>query len=103
MTERKPVPTGVVIGALSATLVRRQDSMTRVGHGRADLGHDVDAGLLDLPLDVDAGGLDAELGGLGQLGADAVAGDQGHFMGHVERLSVSPRDPGAEIAAAGRR
>ena len=32
------------------------------------------------------------LRGLGQLGSDAVAGDQGHFMGHGKRLSVSPRD-----------
>ncbi len=68
-----------------------------VGHGGADLGHDVDAGLLDVPVDGDAGGLDAELGGLGQLGTDAVAGDQGHFMGHGRRCSVRP------IACSGAR
>ncbi len=33
MTERNPVPTGVVIGALSATLVRRHDSITLSGTG----------------------------------------------------------------------
>ena len=33
MTERNPVPTGVVIGALRATLVRRHDSMTLSGTG----------------------------------------------------------------------
>ena len=33
MTLRKPVPTGVVIGAFRATLVRRHDSITLSGTG----------------------------------------------------------------------
>ncbi len=62
-----------------------------VGDGCPDLGHDVDARFLDVPVDRDAGCLDAKLRGLGQFGADAVAGDQGHVMGHGKRLSVSSR------------
>ena len=76
------MPTGVVIGALRATLVRRHDSMTLSGIGRAQLGHHVDAGVLLVPADRDAGGLDAHLGGLGQLRPHAVAADQRHFVRH---------------------
>ena len=56
---RKPVPTGVVIGALSAQRVRRTLSITRVGQRRARAGHHVDAGLLHIPVDLHAGGVDA--------------------------------------------
>ena len=84
LTQRKPVPTGVVIGPLSATPVRR----ARLDHGvgqrvAAVLGHDVDAGLLDVPVDLDAGRLEHAARGFGQLGADAVAGDQCDAMRHA--------------------
>ena len=80
---RKPVPTGVVIGALSAH-VRAADALHhRVGQRRAGPLHHVDAGLLHVPVDLDAGGVDASAGRLGQFRADAVAGDQRHFVCHA--------------------
>ena len=57
-TLRKPVPTGVVMGPLMATLFLRIESRTCVGQRRAVLLHDVGARLDGLPLDVDAGRVD---------------------------------------------
>ncbi len=42
----------------------------------------VDAGLVAVPVEVHAGGLEDAPGGLGQLGAGAVAGDEGHVVRH---------------------
>ena len=53
-----------------------------LGERRAVLLHDVEAGLPALPLDGHAGGLDHRDEGVGELGPGAVAGDQGHAVGH---------------------
>ena len=44
--------------------------------------HHVAAGVLDVPLELDARRLEDPPGRLGQLGAGAVAGDEGHAMRH---------------------
>ena len=83
LTERKPPPTGVVIGPLSATpfaLDRLEDVIgQRVS---AVLFHHVRAGFLDVPLELDARGFEDAPRRFGQLGADAVAGNEGHGVGH---------------------
>ena len=81
---RKPVPTGVVMGALSAHLVRRTLCMTDSGSGVPTSQHDVDAGLLLVPVDLHARGVNAKLGGGSQLGPGAVASNQSNFMCHGE-------------------
>ena len=82
LTLRKPSPTGVVIGPLSATLLRWIDSRTCSGQRRAVLGHDGLAGVDDLPFERDAGRVEDAAGRLRQLRTDAVAGDQGDTVGH---------------------
>ena len=84
LTERKPPPTGVVIGPLSAIPFRRIESRTSLGQRVAVvLVHHVGARLLDVPVELDAGGLEHAARRLGELGAGAVAGDQGHAMRHT--------------------
>ena len=84
LTERKPPPTGVVIGPLSATpfsLDRLEDVVgQRVS---AVLVHDVAARVLDVPVELDAGRLEDAPSRLGQLRAGAVAGDQRHSVRHA--------------------
>ena len=47
------------------------------------------------PFDPDVGGVEHEPDGLGHLGADAVAGDQGHAVGHrAERYRTPAARPG---------
>ena len=87
LTERKPEPTGVVIGALIATLLRLIDSSTRSGSGVPLLLVDVGAGLLPVPFELDAGRLEHPPGGLGQLRPGAVAGYERHAVGHSLLLS----------------
>ena len=83
LTERKPPPTGVVIGPLSATPVSRIASRTWSGSGiAAVLVHHVGARLLDAPVEVDAGRFEHASRGLGQLGAGAVAGDENDAVRH---------------------
>ena len=83
LTERKPPPTGVVIGPLSATPFRA-DRLEHVLGQRvaAVLVHHVRAGLLHVPVELDAGRLEHAARRFGQLGADAVAGNEGHCVGH---------------------
>ena len=48
----------------------------------AELNHAGGARLLQVPVELDAGRLETPAGGLGQLGAGAVARDQGDFVRH---------------------
>ena len=66
---RKPVPTGVVIGAFRAQRVRRMLSITASGSGVPRPLHHVDARLLHVPVDLHAGRVDALPGRLGQFRA----------------------------------
>ena len=50
--------------------------------GRPVLGHDRLAGVDDLPIEGDAGRVQDAAGCLRQLRTDAVAGDEGHTVGH---------------------
>ena len=78
LTERKPPPTGVVIGPLSAVPFCADRLEHVLGQRVAVvLVHHVRAGVLDVPVELDAGRLEHAAGRLGQLGAGAVAGDQG--------------------------
>ena len=100
---RKPVPTGVVIGAFRAQRVRRMLSSTASGSGVPVRCHHVDARLLHVPVDLHAGGVDASPGGLGQFGSHAVAGDQRHFISHfVSSLLNRARLTGSFSSAAKR-
>ena len=57
---RKPVPTGVVIGAFRAQRVRRMLASDAVGQRRCPVRcHHVHARLLNVPVDLHAGGVDA--------------------------------------------
>ncbi len=80
---RKPVPTGVVIGAFRAHLRAADAVQHAVGQRRAGAGHHIDAGLLHVPVDLHAGRVDARAGGFGQFRSGAVAGNQRHVVGHV--------------------
>jgi hypothetical protein len=65
---------------------------------RAVLAHDVGAGLGDLPGDVDAGRFDDAAHRGGDLGPDAVPGDQRHcVLGH--RTSFRKREAKTVAAA----
>ena len=82
MTERKPEPTGVVVGPLMPTPVRLIESSVRSGKGVALLVVDVLAGGMLVPGELDAGRLEHAAGRLRQLGPGAVARDEGDFVGH---------------------
>ena len=82
LIERKPEPTGVVVGPLMPTPVRLQRLQRGIRERVAVLAVLVDAGLVAVPVEVDAGGLEDAPGGLGQLGAGAVSGDEGHVVRH---------------------
>ena len=83
LTERKPPPTGVVIGPFSATPCLADDVERLLGQRiAAVLVHHVGAGLADVPVELDAGRLEDAARRLGQLGSGAVTGDQRHSMGH---------------------
>jgi hypothetical protein len=73
LTERKPPPTGVVIGPLSATPFARIAPV---------LLHHVRAGVLHVPVELDAGRLEDAAGRLGELGAGPVARNQGDSVRH---------------------
>ena len=71
-----PPPTGVVTGPFSATLLRLIESSSSAGSGRAVLLERHHAGQVRLPLDLQPGALEDRDDGAGDLGADAVAGDE---------------------------
>ena len=84
LTERKPPPTGRRDRPLQRDAVRadRVEHVAR-GSGLPPFSlHHVGAGVLDVPVELDAGRLEHAAGRLGQLGAGAVAGDQGDSVGH---------------------
>ena len=87
LTERKPVPIGVVIGPFSATPLAFTDASVVLGERCAGLLHDVDARLADVPVEVDARRLEDAAGRLGELRPGPVAGDEGDAMGHGLRRS----------------
>ena len=82
MTERKPPPRGVVIGPLMAILFWRTDSRTSSGRTEPYFSSGVEAGFAVLEVEGDAGGLEDADGGVHDLGADAVAGDNGDAVRH---------------------
>ena len=78
---RKPVPTGVVIGAFGA--VRPPDALHRgLGQRRAGALHHLHASLLNVPIDLHSCSVNRAAGGRGQLRSDSVAGNQRHFVRH---------------------
>ena len=91
LIERKPDPTGVVVGPLMPTPVVFSDSQRGLRKRVAVRAVLVDAGLVAVPVEVDAGGLEDAAGGLGQLGAGAVSGDEGHVVRHGCLSGVSVR------------
>ena len=91
MTERKPVPIGVVIGPFSATLFALHRGERLVGQRRARCLHHVDAGLLHVPVERDTGRLENAARRLRQLGAGAVAGDESHAVRHCARQRTHTR------------
>ena len=68
--------------ALDADAVALDRLQRAVGERVALLGVDVLAGGLLVPLELDPGGLQHAPGRLGELGAGAVAGDEGDFVRH---------------------
>ena len=109
MTLRNPAPTGVVMGPLSATFVRRIEFEDVVGQWRAVLGDGGFPGLDCLPFEADTGCVEDATGRLRQLRPDAVAGDQGHALGHEAILATrragrgrpADRVPGSPRATGG--
>ena len=82
-TERKPPPTGVVIGPFSATPVRLIESSTCSGSGLPPY-----CSITSAPASctshskLDPGRLEDAARGLAQLGAGAVTGDQRYLVRH---------------------
>ena len=92
MTERKPPPTGVVIGPLSATPVSRIASSTARRQRIAAVPvHHVGAGLLHVPVELDAGRLEDAACRLGELGPGAVAGDEDYAVRHGAGIYLRAR------------
>ena len=86
-------PTGVVIGPLIATRVRRMLLEDAVGERLALALEDRRARLLEGPLDVGAGGVEHPAGRLGDLGADAVARDQRDEVRHARPYRPRRSEP----------
>ena len=84
----KPPPMGVVTGPLSATLVALDGFVERGGNVLAVDLEGFGAGGEALPLELDAGGFEDADDGLRDFGADAVAGDQGYFVRHIQLLAA---------------
>ena len=77
------MPLGVAVGPLSvASALRTAASVSAAAGCRAASSADWPARCV-FPLDVEAGRIDDALGGGGDFGADAVAGDENNSVGHV--------------------
>ena len=92
MTERKPPPTGVVIGPFSATPASRIASSTCGGSGLPPYRSITSrAGFLHVPVELDAGRLERPARRLGELGAGAVAGDEDYTVRHGAGIYLRAR------------
>ena len=92
MTERKPPPTGVVIGPFSATPVSRIASSTSGGSGLPPyLSMTSAPASLDVPVELDAGRLEDAARRLGQLGAGPVAGNEDDAVRHGAGMYLRAR------------
>ena len=81
-------------GPLDGDLVAPHRLQDGLGERRAVLLHDVEPGLPALPLDRHTGGFDDRDQGVGELGPGAVAGDQGHAVGHgAPSLAMNAPEP----------
>ena len=76
-------------GPLDADAVALDRVQRAVGERGALLGVDVLAGGLLVPVELDPGGLDHAPGRLDELGAGAVAGDEGHGVRHGAAMLAS--------------
>ncbi len=85
------------MGALSRDLGTSARLDDAIGDGCPELRHHVHTGVLDIPVERDTGRLNAEPRGFSELGADAIAGDQGHIIGH---RTGSPGGRSAQVGAA---
>ncbi len=85
------MPTGVVIGALSATLVRRHDSITLSGIGVPSLAMTSTPASCSSQLIATPVASMHILVGLRQLRSDTVAEDQRHFVRHRSAISLGRR------------
>ena len=77
----KPPPMGVVTGPFERDLVALDGFVERGGDVFAEDFEGLGAGGEALPLEFDAGGFEDADDGLRDFGADAVAGDEGYFVG----------------------
>ena len=80
--EEKPPPMGVVMGPLSATLLRSKESIERLRQVLLVFLVGLGAGFLRVPVELHPGGLEDADGGRGDLGANAIAGNEGDCVGH---------------------
>ena len=76
--------------AFQRDLVRLDRRERLLRQRRAGLLHHVDARLAHVPVELDAGRLEHPAGRLGQLGAGAVARNQGHAVGHPGSEGTDP-------------
>ena len=94
-------------GALEGDLVAPDGLEHVVRERRPVLGHDAFAGVLDLPLERDARGVQDTAGGIGELGADTVPGDErdsvrhGSHSTHADRLGMGGTAPLARMPDGG--
>ena len=97
------MPIGVVIGPFQRDPVRANRGERLLGQRRARLLHHVDARVPDVPVERDAGRLEHAARRLGELGAGAVAGDQGDLVRHAQEPThgVPGGLPGTGMAVRG--
>ena len=82
------MPTGVVIGALRATLVRRHDSITLSGIGVPSLAMTSTPASCSSQLIGNARRLDTHLGRFRQLRSNTISEDQRHVVRHRSAISL---------------
>ena len=82
LTDRKPEPTGVVVGPLMPTFVRRSDARVSSGKGLPVASNASMPASLDVPFELHAGRLEHAPRGLRQFGAGSVTRNERHFVRH---------------------